>query len=46
MRVLLVVLSALLLAGCPRGEAPVIVDYRTLGELRVATRVERGQLPP
>lgn len=40
MRVLLVVLSALLLAGCPRGEAPVIVDYRTLGELRVATRTD------
>ncbi len=40
MRALLLVLATLLLTGCPRGEAPVIVDFRTLGELRVATRVD------
>ncbi|MBT0961231.1 membrane-bound lytic murein transglycosylase MltF [Denitromonas iodatirespirans] len=40
MRTLLVLLMAVLLTGCPRGEAPVIVDFRTLGELRVATRVD------
>ncbi|HQU88866.1 MAG: membrane-bound lytic murein transglycosylase MltF [Zoogloeaceae bacterium] len=40
MRALLLVFIAVLLTGCPRGEAPLIVDYRTLGELRVATRID------
>lgn len=40
MRALFVLLIALVLTGCPRGEPPVIIDFRTLGELRVATRVD------
>ncbi|QID17233.1 membrane-bound lytic murein transglycosylase MltF [Nitrogeniibacter mangrovi] len=40
MRLLASLALVLLLTGCPRGEAPVILDYQTLGELRVATRVD------
>ena len=40
MRLLLLMVIPLLLAGCPRGEPPAIIDFETLGELRVATRVD------
>lgn len=38
MRRLLALLTALLLAACTPQETPPIADYRTLGELRVATQ--------
>ncbi len=31
---------AMVLSGCQRGDAPQAVDYQTLGELRVATRLD------
>jgi len=40
MRLLLLMCLALVLTGCPRGEPPAIIDFETLGELRVATRVD------
>ncbi len=40
MRLLAIVALSLLLTGCPRGDPPVIIDFETLGELRVATRVD------
>lgn len=40
MRLLVLMTTALLLTGCPRGEPPAIIDFETLGELRVATRVD------
>ncbi|HJV28731.1 MAG TPA: membrane-bound lytic murein transglycosylase MltF [Aromatoleum sp.] len=38
MRTLLLILGLLILSGCTPPDAGRIVDYRTLGELRVATR--------
>jgi len=40
MRLLLLLAISLVLTGCQRGEPPAIIDYETLGELRVATRVD------
>lgn len=40
MRLIATAALALLLSGCPRGDAPVIIDFETLGEIRVATRVD------
>lgn len=40
MRLLLLMACSVLLAACQRGEPPAIIDYETLGELRVATRVD------
>lgn len=38
MRLLLLAMCVMLLAACSPGETPPIADFRTLGELRVATR--------
>ena len=40
MRLLAAFALVVLLTGCPRGDAPTIIDYQTLGELRVATRID------
>ncbi|MCB1960593.1 MAG: membrane-bound lytic murein transglycosylase MltF [Rhodocyclaceae bacterium] len=40
MRLLAVFALVVLLSGCQRGKAPTIIDYQTLGELRVATRID------
>ena len=40
MRSWVFLLLVALLAGCQRGDPPVAVDYQTLGELRVATRLD------
>ena len=40
MRLLATVALLFLLSACTRGDPPVIIDFETLGELRVATRVD------